>query len=181
MSHDGALKITTPSDREIKMIRAFDAPIDLVWEAFTTPELVRQWLLGPGGWTMVVCEMDLRVGGVYRHVLRRDKDGHEMGWGGVFREVVAPERLVATEQFEEAWYPGHALTTTHFAEQGGKTVVTQTMLLDTQEIRDGILKTGMEKGVAVSYDRLDQILASAPATRSAQGSASAPAQGATAH
>lgn len=181
MSHDGALKITTPSDREIAMTRAFDAPIDLVWEAFTTPELVRRWLLGPGGWTMVICEIDLRVGGAYRHVLRRDKDGHEMGWGGVFREVVAPERLVASERFEESWYPGEAVTTTLFTERDGKTLVTQTMLLDTKEIRDGVLKSGMESGVAISYDRLEEILASALAARLAKGSATASAQGAAAH
>ena len=105
------LQVTTPSDREIAMTRVFDAPRTLVYDAHTRPELVRQWLLGPPGWTMPVCDMDVRVGGTYRWVWRRDTDGSTMGMGGVYREVVAPERVVATEKFDDAWYPGEGLNT----------------------------------------------------------------------
>src|SRR5262249_22172650 len=96
-----ALQLTAPGDREILMTRRFDAPRDLVFEAWTTPELVRRWLLGPPGWSMPVCEIDLRVGGSYRFVWRRDDDGREMAMGGVYRDVAAPERIVATERFDD--------------------------------------------------------------------------------
>ena len=154
------LKVTTRGDREIVMTRTFDAPRRLVFDAFTKPELVKQWLLGPDGWSMPVCEIDLNVGGHYRYVWRNDKTGTEMGMGGVFREIVVPERIVATEKFDEAWYPGEAVDTTVFVEQGGKTTVTVTVLGATAEARDAMLKSGMESGVAVSYDRLEKLLAS---------------------
>src|SRR6516165_9866917 len=122
------LKVVGRGEREIVITRAFDAQRQLVWEAHTKPELVRHWLLGPDGWSMPVCEIDLRVGGRYRYVWRRDRDGSEMGMGGIFREIVVPERIVATEQFDEPWYPGEAVDTTLFVEQGGKTTVTQIIL-----------------------------------------------------
>jgi uncharacterized protein YndB with AHSA1/START domain len=108
---------------------------------------------------MPVCEIDLRVGGRYRYVWRNERTGKEMATGGVFRDIVAPERLVNTERFEEAWYPGEAIVTTTFDEQRGRTTVRQTMLLDSREIRDGILKSGMESGVERSYERLEEQLA----------------------
>jgi len=145
------------------LTRVFKAPRHLVFDALTKPELVKQWLLGPPGWTMPVCEIDLRVGGQYRYVWRRDSNGTEMGMGGVYREIVAPERIVATEKFDEAWYPGEALGTTVLVEQGRKTTVAQTMLYQSRESRDAVLKSGMEKGVAMSYDRLEQLLASVAA------------------
>ena len=160
MKNTGNLKLTTRGDREIVMTRVFDAPRRLVFEALTKPELVKQWLLGPPGWTMPVCEIDLRVGGAYRYVWRRDSDGTQMGMGGVYREIVAPERLVATERFDEAWYPGEAVGTLVLVEQGGKTTLTQTELHQSREARDAVLKSGMEQGVAASYDRLEQLLAS---------------------
>src|SRR5712664_4747460 len=126
------LQITTPSDREIAMTRVFDAPRRLVFDAFTKPELVKQWLLGPPGWTMPVCEIDLRVGGAYRYVWRH-ASGKEMGMGGIYREIVPQERLVCTELFDEAWYPGEALTTTTLAEKDGRTTVTRTMPNVSQE------------------------------------------------
>jgi uncharacterized protein YndB with AHSA1/START domain len=156
--HQG-LQVTTRGEREIVMTREFAAPRRLVFEAFTKPELVKQWLLGPPGWSMPVCEIDLRVGGKYRHVWRH-ADGREMGMGGVYREVAAPERLVSTERFDEAWYPGEALGTLVLSERGGKTTVTQTVLYESRETRDAVLKSGMEKGVAVSYDRLAELLTS---------------------
>ncbi len=158
MTNEGNLKVTTRGDREIVMTRAFDAPRTLVFDAFTKPELVKQWLLGPPGWTMPVCEIDLRVGGAYRYVWRK-AGVPDMGMGGVYREIVAPERIVATEKFDQAWYQGEAIGTLVLVEQGGKTTVTQIMLYQSQEARDGILKSGMEKGVAASYDRLAELLA----------------------
>jgi uncharacterized protein YndB with AHSA1/START domain len=159
----GTLKVTTPSDREIAMTRAFDAPRELVFDAFTKPELVQRWLLGPPGWSMPVCEIDLKAGGTYRYVWRRDDDGTEMGMGGVYHEIAAPERIVHTEKFDDPWYTGEALVTTVFAENAGRTMVTQTMLLESREARDAVLATGMESGVVASYDRLAELLASAEA------------------
>jgi len=159
----GTLKLTTPSDREIAMTRVFDAPRQLVFDAHTKPDLVRQWLLGPPGWSMPVCEMDLRVGGTYRWVWRHDSNGTEMGMGGVYREIVAPERLVTTERFDDAWYPGEALNTLVLIEQGGRTTLTQTMRYESRDARDAVIKSNMEQGVAASYDRLADLLASTPA------------------
>jgi uncharacterized protein YndB with AHSA1/START domain len=158
MNNPGNLKLTTRGDREIVITRVFDAPRKLVFDAFTKPELVKQWLLGPDGWSMPVCEIDLKVGGKYRYVWRRDKEGTEMGMGGVYREIVAPERVVATEKFDQSWYPGEAVGTFVLVEQGGKTTLTQTILYESREARDGVLKSGMEKGVVASYDRLAKLL-----------------------
>jgi len=158
MNNKGTLQVTTPTDREIVMTRVFDAPRHLVFDAHTKPELIKRWLLGPSGWTMPVCDIDLRVGGAYRYVWRNAK-GTEMGMGGVYREIVAPERLVNTERFDEAWYPGEALSTTVFVEKGGKTTLTLTVLYESREARDGVLKSGMETGVGASYDRLSDLLA----------------------
>src|SRR5437660_2667545 len=130
MTNEGNLKVTARGDREILMTRAFDAPRKLVFDAFTKPELVKQWLLGPPGWSMPVCEIDLRVGGRYRYVWRRDRDGTKIGMGGVYREIVAPERIVATERFDEAWYPGEAGGTTGLGEQGTRSTLTQPMLYE---------------------------------------------------
>lgn len=159
MMNTGKLKVTTPSDREIAMTRVFNAPRRLVFEALSKPELVKQWLLGPPGWTMPVCEIDLRVGGAYRF-LWRGPDGAEMGTRGVFRETSPPERFVATEKFDDPWYPGEALVTYVLAEQDGITTLTLTVRYESREARDGVLKTPMEKGVAMSYDRLEQLLVS---------------------
>ena len=158
MTTPGNLKLTTRGDREIVITRAFDAPRKLVFDAFTKPELVKQWLLGPDGWSMPVCEIDLKVGGKYRYVWRRDKDGTEMGMGGVYREIVAPKRIVATEKFDQSWYPGEAVGTFVLIEQGGKTTFTETILYESREAREGVLKSGMEKGVVASYDRLAKLL-----------------------
>jgi uncharacterized protein YndB with AHSA1/START domain len=160
MIYPESFNVSTPSDREIQVTRVFDAPRTLVFEAFTKPELVRQWLLGPPGWTMPVCEIDLRAGGAYRYLWRRDSDGTEMGMGGVFRQIVSPERLVATEEFDEAWYPGEALDTTVFVEEGDTTRITITVLYESMEARDTARRAGMERGMAASYDRVEELLAS---------------------
>jgi uncharacterized protein YndB with AHSA1/START domain len=112
-----------------------------------------------GGWTFAVCEVDLRVGGAYRFVWRGPK-GNEMGMGGVYREIVRPERLVATEKFDDPWYEGEALDTTVFVEKDGKTTATTTVRYASREVRDAVLKTPMATGVAESYDKLDEVLAS---------------------
>ena len=153
--------LSTPSDREIQVQRRFGAPRAAVFDAFTRPELVRQWLLGPEGWTMPVCDIDLRVGGTYRYVWRKASTGGEMGMGGTFREVVRPERLVATERFDDAWYPGEAIDTTVFEEADGITTVRLTVLYESREARDVATRSGMERGMIAGYDRLEQLLASA--------------------
>lgn len=158
MTMTGTLKVTTPSDREIAMTRVLDAPRHLVFEAYTRPELLKQWLGVHNGWTLAVCEIDLRVGGRYRYVWR-GPDGAEMGMGGVYREVVPPERIVTTEKFDQAWYPGEAVGTVVLVEQGGRTTLTLTVRYDSREARDAVLKSPMEQGVAAGFDKLAEVLA----------------------
>ncbi|HEX7596082.1 MAG TPA: SRPBCC family protein [Gemmatimonadaceae bacterium] len=160
----GKLQISTPSDRELAMTRAFDAPRSMVFDAWTKPELLKRWLGVFGGWTFAVCEVDLRVGGKYRFVWR-GKDGNEMAMGGVYREIVRPERIVCTEKFDDPWYEGDAIDTTTFVERAGKTTMTTTVLYGSKEIRDAVLKSPMESGVAKSYDKLAEVLAAMPARR----------------
>jgi uncharacterized protein YndB with AHSA1/START domain len=157
MKRTGTLKLTTRGDREIVMTRIFDAPRRRVFDALTRPELIKRWLLGPDGWSLPVCDIDLRVGGSFRYVWRNDKSGTEMGMRGVFREIVPPERLVHTEVFDEAWYPGEALITTVLTEQGGKTALTATLGYESRQARDVVFKSPMESGVARSYERLDEL------------------------
>lgn len=159
------LTIAARGDREIVMTRDFDAPRPLVWDAHTKPELVKRWLLGPAGWTMPVCEIDLRIGGKYRYVWKKSSDGHEMGMGGVFREVSAPTRLVATERFDDAWYPGEAIDTTELAERSGKTSLTLTVEYESREARDGVLAGPMSSGMEAGYDRLEELLFSLKGTK----------------
>lgn len=158
MTTGSTLRLITPSDREITMSRVFNAPRAFVYEAHARPELVKRWLLGPPGWSMPVCEIDLRVGGSYRYVWRRDSDGSEMGAGGVYREIVPHERLVATERFDEAWYPGEAELTTTFVEHNGRTTLTTTVRYESREARDAVLRSPMEQGVTASYERLARVL-----------------------
>lgn len=164
----GTLKLTAHGDREIVITRVFDAPRTLVFDAFTKPELVRRWLLGPPGWSMPVCEIDLRVGGSFRYVWRH-ANGNEMGMGGVYREIVVPERLVATEKFDQSWYPGEAVGTIVLLEQSGKTTLTQTVLYDSNQAREVVLKSPMERGVSASYDRLADLLLSLPSAGAGAG------------
>ncbi len=159
MFYPDSFKVSTPSEREIRVERDFDAARQLVFDAFTRPQLVRQWLLGPEGWTMPLCEIDLRIGGKYRYLWKRESDGTEMGMGGVFRDVAAPERIVATEKFDQAWYAGEALDTTLFEAVGDHTRVTITVLYESREARDIARRSGMETGMAAGYDRLERVLA----------------------
>ena len=158
--YPNSFKVSTPTELEIQVTRDFNAPRPLVFDAFTKPELVRRWLLGPPGWTMPICEIDLQVGGSYRYVWHKESIGTEMGMGGVFREIVAPKKLVATEKFDESWYAGEAVDTTVFVDQGEITKVTISVLYESKEARDTASRSGMEHGMAAGYDRLEELLAS---------------------
>ena len=157
MKNTGTLKVTTQGDREIVMTRVFDAPMRLVFEAFSKPELLRRWF-GPRGWSLVVCDVDLRVGGGFRFVLR-GPDGRDMGMRGVYREITPPERSVHVESFDD--YPGESLVTAVFIEDGGRTNLTVTVAYPSPEVRDIVIKSGMEHGAAESYDKLAELLAAA--------------------
>jgi uncharacterized protein YndB with AHSA1/START domain len=146
---------TTPSDLEVLGTRVVDAPRELVWEAWTNPEHVPNWLLGPEGWTMPVCEIDLRPGGAWHFVWRRG-DGTEMEMRGEYREVEPPARLVHTESWGGDW--PETLITLTLSEEDGKTLMSQTILYPSQEARDRALATGMKEGASISFERLDEYL-----------------------
>lgn len=156
------LTVTVTSDREVEISRAFDAPRDLVFDCHTKAALVRRWLTGPPGWTLPVCDIDLKVGGRYRYVWR-SPEGTDMGMGGVFREIVRPERLVTTELFDEDWTGGETLVTTRFDESNGVTTVTMTVLYASTQAREGALATGMAEGMEMSFAKLDSVLVEQPA------------------
>ena len=155
MTNTGTLQVTTPTDREIVMTRVFDAPRRLVFEAWTNPERVARWMLGPEGWTMPVCEIDLRPGGAWHFVWRRSS-GTEFEMRGVYREIAPPERLVTTESWGGNW--PETLNTLLLSEENGQTTVTETVLFPSKEARDAALETGMTDGVSRSFDRLDENL-----------------------
>jgi uncharacterized protein YndB with AHSA1/START domain len=156
MKNTGTLQVRTPTEREIVLTRVFDAPRTLVFDAFTKPELIKRWF-GPRGWSLVVCEVDLKVGGTWRFVLR-GPDGNDMGMRGVYREIAAPDRSVHTESFDD--FPGESLVTTLLVENRGKTTLTATVRYPSQEVRDAVITSGMEHGAAESYDKLAEYLAS---------------------
>lgn len=157
----GATTFGTPSDREIQVTRTFDAPRPLVFAAWTEPEHLKRWMTGPDGWTMPVCEVDLRAGGRYRYVYR-GPDGMEMQLTGGFSEVSPPERVVASESWGPEW--PETVNTIEFTEHGDRTTVTLTMLFTTMEGRDAALASGMDQGMAASYDRLaEHLRGAAPA------------------
>jgi len=149
--------ITTPNDTEIVITRIFNAPRQLVFDAWTKPEHVTKWMLGPPGWTMPVCNIDLRVGGRWDFTYRRD-DGTEISMGGVYREIEPPARLVSTESWGGDW--ADTQNTLLLTEEDGKTKLHSTMLYPNKEARDAALQTGMTDGMDISYDRLDTLLAS---------------------
>jgi uncharacterized protein YndB with AHSA1/START domain len=156
-ANSASFKLSTPSAREIRLTRLFSAPRELLFEAMTRPEHVRQWwgLLGEG-YSVPVCEIDLRVGGRWRFV-----NGHpegEVAFHGEYREITPPSRLVFTETMEPHPEPGSVVTSV-FTEEGGKTRLTLTGLYPSQEVRDMVLETGMERGAAISYDRLEDLVA----------------------
>jgi uncharacterized protein YndB with AHSA1/START domain len=151
------LKVTTPTDREIMMIRVFDAPRALVFEAMTKPEHIKHWWGNLGeGYSVPVCEVDLRVGGKWRFVNRTPK-GEEATFYGEYREVNPPDRVVFTEIFEP--FPDAvSVVTSVLTEENGKTRMVATIEYPSREVRDMVKATGMERGAAISYDRLDDLV-----------------------
>jgi uncharacterized protein YndB with AHSA1/START domain len=153
---DNKLNVTTPSDREIVMTRTFDAPRDLVFEAHSSCEHMSNWW-GPRKYEVASCEIDFRPGGSWRMVHKSADGAEEHGFRGEFREIVRPERIVWT--FEWEGMPGHvSVETLTLDEQDGKTTLTARSVYDTVEDRDGMLQSGMEDGAAETYERLDEYL-----------------------
>ena len=155
MKNTGTLQVATAGDSQVVMTRVFAAPRQMVWDAFSKPELLKRWF-GPRGWSLAVCEVDHRVDGGFRFVLR-GPDGRDMGMRGTYRELAAPERSVHVESFDD--WPGESTVTAVFAEQGGKTTMTVTVEYPSAQVRDIVLQTGMEHGAAESYDKLAELLA----------------------
>jgi uncharacterized protein YndB with AHSA1/START domain len=153
----GTTTFSTPSDREIAATRVFDAPRRLVFEAYTNPKHIPHWMLGPEGWTMPVCEVDLRPGGAWHFVWRRG-DGDEMAMRGLYKEVVPPEKVVSTESWGGEW--PETINTLTLTEDNGRTTMTSTVLYPSKEARDAALKTGMKDGMTQSFDRLAEYLQS---------------------
>lgn len=150
--------VTARGDREIVMSRIFAAPRGLVFDALTTPDLLKRWLLGSPGWTMTVCTIEPKAGGAYRYVWRH-ADGTVMGARGVCLEVLPLERIVATERLDRPWYPGEALLTETLVERQRRTTLTLTIRYESRAIRDRVLATSMANGLWTTYDRLEQVLA----------------------
>ncbi len=155
-ANSDSFKVTTPSDREIRLTRLFDAPRHLVFEALTKPEHVKQWWGRLGeGYSVPVCEIDLRVSGSWRFVNRHPKG--EAAFHGEYREITPPSRLVFTEIFEQ--FPDTvSVVTTELTEEGGKTRFTATVRYPSREVRDIVLASGMARGAAISYDRLEDLV-----------------------
>ena len=162
MTKDKA-QVTLPSDREVEVTRSFKAARSLVYSAYTEPALVQRWLLGPPGWSMPVCEMDVRVGGRYRWRWRSDKDASEFGFAGTFREVEPLSRLVHTETYDpgtvgDAHPQNEALVSVTFTEANGITTVTTRIDFGSKDVRDAAVATGMTDGMEQSYQLLDGLL-----------------------
>jgi uncharacterized protein YndB with AHSA1/START domain len=159
-----AVKLTTPTDREIVTTREFDAPRELVWDSIFTPEPLRRWMLGPPGCEMTTCEDDTRTGGTFRRVWS-GPNGMTISQYGAYREVVPPERCVRTQMFEAGGVPSGAeqLATIVLTELGERTMLTMTFLFDSKEARDGVLASGWEQFMATGFERLDELLALAAA------------------
>jgi uncharacterized protein YndB with AHSA1/START domain len=157
---------TTPSDREVRVTRTFDAPRQLVWDAHTRPELVRRWQ-GYGGWDMPVCDMDVRVGGKYKWQWRNLEDGNKFGFFGTFTEVNSPSKMVHEQFFD----PGDmdfampvgdpCIVSLDLSEQKGVTTLVCNMTFASKEARDEAISTGMTDGMEHSYTRLDDMVKAA--------------------
>ncbi len=158
--------VSFPGASTVQVRRSFRAPRTLVYRAHTEPELVRRWMLGPPGWAMPVCEMDVRVGGKYLWRWRSDEDGKEFGFHGAFTEVDAPSKLAHTEFFDPGDVGGEmgegSLVSNTFEESGGVTTMTTVMDFHTKEARDGAVATGMTDGMEMGYARLDELFAKTP-------------------
>jgi uncharacterized protein YndB with AHSA1/START domain len=152
------LKLEPRGDREIVATRTFNAPRDLVFDAFTKPELVKRWMLGSEGWSMPVCTIDFRVGGKGRYEWKSPDGSYGMALSAEFLEIVPPERIVHREKFEGTPTPVESTITSTFVENGGRTTLTMVIRYVTPEVRDFMLKSGMEQGMALSYQRLEEML-----------------------
>lgn len=151
------LTVATQGDREVVFTRAFAASREMVFDCLTKPELVKRWLLGPPGWTMPVCEIDLRVGGEFRYVWRNE-DGRDMAMAGVYQEIAAPDRIVHTETFDDDWTGGQTTVTSTLSEAGGRTTLTTSVIYASEQARQGALVSGMTEGMEYGYSRLDALL-----------------------
>jgi uncharacterized protein YndB with AHSA1/START domain len=163
---ENKVKVEAKGETELVITRDFNAPRELVYRAHTECQYMKRWLFGPDGWSLDVCEVDLRVGGKYRWVWK--KDDISMGAGGEYREIERPARIVCTEQFDDPWYEGEAVSTLELKENGGATTLVNTMRYSSKEARDGALASPMADGMEISYKRLDDFLA----TQSAQAAGS---------
>lgn len=158
------LEASTPSDREIKVVRTFNAPRQLIWDCHTKPELLKRWLLGPPGWSMPECEVDLRVGGAYRYLWKSDAGEGFFSSSGVHKEIIPLERIVTTERMDLTGLgmeipPGESINTLTLSEAAGVTTLTVVMLFPSKEHRDGALQSGMTGGMEQSYARIDALAA----------------------
>ena len=151
------VNVVASGEKAILITRSFKAPRNLVFDAMSKPEMMKQWFHGPPGWTLTTCEMELRVGGTYRWVWTNGK-GHEMGMGGTVLEVDPPSRFKTTEKFDDAWYEGEAENTLVLTEENGVTLMSLTVEYGSTKARDGVLAGPMASGMDASYDRLDVFL-----------------------
>ena len=153
------VQVTTPSEREVQVVREFNAPRELVFRAWTDPELLKRWMAGPEGWSVTKSEGDPRPGGTYR-LEWTGPEGAFMGMTGTYREISPPDRLVSVEVFDEAWHPGESLSTVTFSEdEPGVTTMTMVILFESKEARDIAAATGMTEGMTMTYEQLDKFLA----------------------
>ena len=160
-------QVSLPTDTQVRVTRDFKAPRQLVWDCHTKPELVRRWMLGPPGWSMPVCEMDVRAGGRYRWRWRNNDDGAEFGFSGTFREVQPPSRIVHTEAYDpgtvsDDFPKNDALVTVTFVQDGDRTTVTTLVDFGSKQARDAAIATGMTDGMEQSYQLLDRLLDQQP-------------------
>ena len=157
VANSSTFTVTTPSDREIRLTRVFDAPRALVFEAMSKPEHIKEWWGRLGeGYSVPVCEVDLRPGGKWRFVNRTPHG--DVAFYGVYREIAPPDRVVFTEIFEQ--FPDtESVVTAVFTDEHGKTRLTATVIYPSVEVRDAVIQSGMARGAAISYDRLEEVAA----------------------
>ncbi len=164
-----SFQFTAPTPTSVRIVRTFDASVDLVWRAYTEPELVKQWMTGPPGHSLPVCEIDLRVGGKGRYVWKNPQ--FEMGMTAEFKEIVEHQLIVYTEAYDQ-WPEGASTVTARFAGAAGQTAVTVDIEYPSQEARDAAMQPGFESGYAASYESLEKLLLKlkAPSERRTQRS-----------
>ncbi len=155
VNRTGKTTYTTPSDREFLITRVVDAPRAIVFDCFTNPRHVPNFLTGPEEWTMPVCEIDLRPGGKWRYVYRK-AGGNDMVMGGSYREVAPPERVVWTESWGPEW--PETVNTMVLTEAEGQTTISITVLYPSMEARDAALRTGVKEGMDQGFAHLDALL-----------------------